>query len=406
MRAAELARLCGAAGRRVRRALVLDNQTLLFSSTIAGYAYALIFGLTWLRRREDLHLLIWGGSLVCSSTGLLLALVSESYPLGYLTAPEGMLAYLLLGMNFALGWIGVRRFDGRTTSSPIAFLAGALPGLAYGALLGLGALPTHALAGMYAGLSLPAVLLTVELVRGNGSERLPSRTLAALAFAFYVVSFVVAAGFSLAAGPNPMAEAALESERIALIVDQICTILAYVGLLAMSGERGHAELERLAAIDLLTGLVNRRGLAAAAGRLLGSDRRPEAIAVLLLDIDRFKLVNDRYGHDGGDAVLVHFARHTQNAAMRSGDVLARYGGEEFVAVMPNTTLDQAVLVAERLRRAIATERFRFAGAEIHITVSIGVAAVAPEERMLEPAISRADAALYAAKQAGRNRVVA
>ena len=271
----------------------------------------------------------------------------------------------------------------------------------------VGALPAHALAAMYLGLMLPCGLLAFELLWCRTGERLPSRTLAGVAFSLYLLTFAVSAGLSMIAGPDPMSEEAVQSAQIALVVNEICMLLAYVGLLAMSGERAHVELEQLATVDPLTGLLNRRGLATWADRLLAKPGwRPESIALLLLDIDRFKRVNDDRGHDAGDAVLVPLARRAQASALRGGDLFARYGGEEFVAVLPGATVDQAVAVAERLRQDIASERFTFAGSDIQITVSIGVAAVEPRDRTLEPAISRADAALYAAKQAGRDRVVA
>lgn len=387
--------------------MVLDYQTLLFTSILAGYGYALIFVLTWLRRREEVYLLIWGLGLVCLATGLWLALISPTAPDEYLTPAEGLIVHLLFAGSFSAGWIGVRRFDGKPTPLPSAAAAAAAAPLAYWAVMTVGALPAHALAAMYLGLMLPCGLLAFELLWCRTGERLPSRTLAGVAFSLYLLTFAVSAGLSMIAGPDPMSEEAVQSAQIALVVNEICMLLAYVGLLAMSGERAHVELEQLATVDPLTGLLNRRGLATWADRLLAKPGwRPESIALLLLDIDRFKRVNDDRGHDAGDAVLVHLARRAQASALRGGDLFARYGGEEFVAVLPGATVDQAVAVAERLRQDIASERFTFAGSDIQITVSIGVAAVEPRDRTLEPAISRADAALYAAKQAGRDRVVA
>lgn len=386
----------------------LDYATLMISNVLTGYGCAFIFGLTWLRGRDDVHLLVWSLALVCSSTGIALSLVSPTAPADYLTANEGLVTYLLIGAGFALTWTGVRRFDGRSAAPALATAAAAAAaaGIAYWSSLSLGALPAHALAAMYVGLMIPTGLLSWELLCPRRRPRLPSRSLAGAAFCLFLVTFVVSASLSMVAGPDPMSAEAIHSVQIALVVDVVCTLLGYVGLLAMSGERARVTLERLATVDPLTGIANRRGLAAWVDRHLSQPDRPAVIALLVLDIDRFKLINDHWGHDAGDAVLCALPRTVRTSALRRDDLFARYGGEEFVAVLPGKTIEQAVEIAERIRRGIADEAFHFAGSEIRITVSIGVSAVDPDDRTLEPAISRADAALYAAKQAGRDRVVA
>ena len=130
---------------------------------------------------------------------------------------------------------------------------------------------------------------------------------------------------------------------------------------------------------------------------------PPRCAILLADIDHFKSINDTHGHEGGDAVLIGFAERLRNV-MRKDDVIARWGGEEFLIVLDQADSIAAIAVAERLRRTAAGQPFAVNGAAVTVTASIGVSVVAVGEGGIEPALSRADAALYAAKRDGRNRV--
>jgi diguanylate cyclase (GGDEF)-like protein len=166
------------------------------------------------------------------------------------------------------------------------------------------------------------------------------------------------------------------------------------------------EYERAAKTDLLTGVHNRRWMDEMFPRQVArSQRSGQPLAVLMVDIDRFKRLNDTYGHQLGDVVLKATARKLAET-LRPTDFLVRYGGEEFIAMLPGAAQDQAAVAAERLR--IAVERTDFAAPEpgtmLKVTVSIGVAVLANGET-LEQLIERADNALYRAKAAGRNTVV-
>jgi diguanylate cyclase (GGDEF)-like protein len=125
-------------------------------------------------------------------------------------------------------------------------------------------------------------------------------------------------------------------------------------------------------------------------------------AVLMLDIDHFKAVNDRFGHEAGDAVLCAMVRDGQKA-LRAIDMLVRWGGEEFFLLLPDTDADAAMVAAERMRAALAATEVSASGATIRFTVSIGVAL--PLTDNSGELLRRADLVLYAAKEAGRNRVV-
>lgn len=157
-----------------------------------------------------------------------------------------------------------------------------------------------------------------------------------------------------------------------------------------------------AATDPLTGLANRRALLARAGELIAeSQHRQVPCAVVFLDLDHFKEVNDRFGHAVGDEVLVAVAR-AMTGRLRSSDLVARYGGEEMVAVLPGTSLEAAVAIVEDLRRRVSAVELPELG-DHRVRVSAGVALVAPGESLGE-VLARADAALYEAKQTGRDRL--
>ncbi len=175
----------------------------------------------------------------------------------------------------------------------------------------------------------------------------------------------------------------------------------------------NAELEHLARNDALTGLANRRRfdevLEAECRR---AAREHEPVSLLLLDVDRFKLFNDRYGHQGGDACLRAVATAVGGAALRPGDLTARYGGEEIAIVLPGTEAEGAAIVAERVRQAVEDLAIPHAGSPECggvVTVSIGCATAEPVTGQRTDAgalIAYADACLYEAKRTGRNRAAA
>lgn len=170
----------------------------------------------------------------------------------------------------------------------------------------------------------------------------------------------------------------------------------------------HLELDNASALarhDPLTDALNRKGLDEALCREIAAMRRKDLpLSLSLLDIDNFKRLNDRHGHETGDLALVHLA-DVARCSIRPTDTLARYGGEEFVIVMPETTADQAVEVMTRLQRELTRAIFLADQEKVLITFSAGVAQLGADESGHD-AIKRADRAMYLAKRAGKNRVMA
>jgi len=187
-----------------------------------------------------------------------------------------------------------------------------------------------------------------------------------------------------------------------VIMDVFCNI----GFVLLITDRMHEWVLQLARTDHLTGALSRGALYTQAQRDLQIARRQcTHTAAFIVDIDCFKTINDGHGHAAGDAVLRHVAQHGQSV-LRCTDLFGRYGGDEFVAILPETDLVTAAAIAERLRQAVGEP---LPGGPAlpcglhNVTVSIGVAAVAPGGECVDDLIARADQALYTAKHAGRNR---
>lgn len=164
------------------------------------------------------------------------------------------------------------------------------------------------------------------------------------------------------------------------------------------------ELEKLAQTDPLTGLANRRAILGLIEReVLRMERVTGPFSLLILDVDHFKKVNDTYGHDRGDAVLLEVTRRLLGS-VRKQDLIARWGGEEFLVFMPETDIDGAAIKGESLRKVIADSAFVFDDVSLSVTIS-GGAVQHTLERRIEESIQYADELLYRAKEQGRNRVL-
>jgi diguanylate cyclase (GGDEF)-like protein len=185
---------------------------------------------------------------------------------------------------------------------------------------------------------------------------------------------------------------------LGVVVNQAAAIL-----LTIHQKERHREL---AVRDGLSGLYNRRAFTELLSQSLArEDRQGGRFGLLLLDLDHFKKLNDGYGHPAGDAALKHTARLLERH-LRRGDQAARYGGEEFAAILPGADQEGTLHLAERVREALASTPLIFEGARIVVTASFGAAVFPSDGKDGDALLGSADRALYAAKQAGRNRVVA
>jgi diguanylate cyclase (GGDEF)-like protein len=182
-------------------------------------------------------------------------------------------------------------------------------------------------------------------------------------------------------------------------------VVSTVGFLLMCTEFSQQELAKAARLDYLTGICNRRAIEDLAGRSIAAARRHGIpLAMMIIDVDHFKRINDEFGHEGGDDALIETVRRIRES-LRTEDLVGRLGGEEFVAVMPNTDGQSALAAAERMRCSFSDEPMRIGGGDITITVSVGVAVLDARDQQYSHLLRRADRAMYAAKSAGRNKVM-
>lgn len=187
-----------------------------------------------------------------------------------------------------------------------------------------------------------------------------------------------------------------------LLICLVVTTLT-IGIVSLALRRYQRRISVLATTDLLTTLPNRRGFDLLANQAVQEAKRnSSALCALMLDLDDFKQLNDSQGHMAGDEVLRSFANHLRNS-LRQSDIICRWGGEEFILLLKDTTPEQARELGEKIRLQTEQNKTRFNNLDLQITTSIGLAQLQPGES-LEQLITRADRALYRAKQSGRNRL--
>ena len=217
---------------------------------------------------------------------------------------------------------------------------------------------------------------------------------------------LIAACYIFLGGSREVSEL-LSLRFVAAFAAQLAPVLlvAYITTMFSADIRyGLQRAKLLSETDELTGLFNTRGFAIAANRLFGQALRYERPAsVLMIDSDNLKRVNDAYGHEAGNRLLCQLARAIQTE-LRATDVPARYGGDEFIVLLPETPAKGAMDVAERIRAAICSAPLALEGKAVASSVSIGLACFPEDGRTLDTLAARADRALYAAKQRGRNCV--
>ncbi|MGQ4275142.1 GGDEF domain-containing protein [Terrihabitans sp. B22-R8] len=304
---------------------------------------------------------------------------------------------------YASGWQAVRAMYGRRIRlklillPPLAWLL--LDTLVFAPIdmLALNASARAALIAFYNGMAARELWL-------RRHETLPSRPVLFSVFVIYAVMAILRVPFT-AVLPQPLG--ALPTEAWAVVTFNFAAVtqamLVGAFIIAMMRERVSQHNYHLAMMDPLTGTYNRRAFEAAEG-LWRSGETPSSLAVLLFDIDRFKSVNDRFGHAFGDGVILLAVRAAEQTLRRS-DRLFRIGGEEFVCLLPNVSEADAIQIAERLRATFEEMAEEVDGEAVGATISVGVAAGAANSEEAGELLMRADEALYRAKNRGRNRVI-
>jgi len=207
---------------------------------------------------------------------------------------------------------------------------------------------------------------------------------------------------------DELAQKIREGQRESIILGVAMSLLVVTAavLIGLIMLRPIHNLQRQASEDPLTGLLNRRGFdEIAAKRLRATVRQLRPASAIMIDIDNFKAINDKFGHAVGDEVLLAVAGRIRSA-LSDIDLLSRYGGEEFAVVLPDANLAQGRQVAERLRQFVGASPIKTSAGEMHVTVSLGATERDGDSSDITQLLERADQGLLAAKRAGRDRVVA
>lgn len=373
--------------------MLLDQFSLLAAIGFSSTALCVTLLLSWATARTDAFLLTWSLALAFIVLGVVLfAGLGDVYdPL----AQCGSFVSLILGFAFVhaggLQYRGMNRWR-RIVALLVVLTAPVLAAFALG-YSGMGTIVGN--------ISIATLLFMSGRLYWHGRAEAPLTMVAnALLYSVTGVSFL------LCAIPLLSSRAWILDTRPSNWAEDINSIAAIIGLtgigavsLALNQARIARRHQVAASTDGLTGLLNRRALFES----VDDERVQPGTAAIVLDLDHFKSVNDRYGHAGGDLVLGRFADIVRDH-IASCDLAARLGGEEFCIVMPNTTLRMATRLAEEIRRDLNAAEVQSPAGPIRATVSIGVACSGKAAESFEELLERADVALYTAKKDGRNRV--
>ena len=246
-------------------------------------------------------------------------------------------------------------------------------------------------------------LISWIIVRRRIDTRPAEYAAAAMMAAFGIVQGVVAAVAFLQGQGGDEAYRALYMQFNFLTLPAGYAGMAVFVLFMMTSDLS-AEMKAIAVRDQLTGLLNRRGFSEQCEKVFALARRRNLpVAIVLTDIDRFTAINDEHGHEAGDQALRHFTRLLQ-VSRRREDILSRIGGEEFALILPGSTLESAIKVADVLRGRVEIAPLTYKGTSIPMTASFGVATLSSADKSMADVIVRADTALYRSKRDGRNRV--
>ena len=377
----------------VSRSMLLDQLSILVAIGFSGASLGVTLFVMWAVGRTETHLLSWSAGLALIVIGVaFFSIVVDRYDAGFLLA-----SFLLLVSGFGLIHAGCEKFctGGTNWALAVASIAVGIVPTAGAFALGYSGIGT-----MIGNLAIGAFLfLSARLYWRARAESPILMTVNAALFALTAISFV-ACSYAL-----------MQQGQIVLIsrpsnwAEQINSIMVIAGLtgigtlsLTLNQVRIANRHKSDAMKDALTGLLNRRALFDS-----DMDIAPTGTAVVMMDLDYFKAINDRFGHDSGDQILRTFADLIR-ANIRSNDLAARMGGEEFCIVMPDSSPKASARVADRIRAEIETTVVETANGPLRATVSAGIAVRSGEPETLRSLLNRADTALYEAKASGRNRV--
>lgn len=378
--------------------LRLDLPTLLLSDLLIALLLASIS--LWLAhsRTSFRAMLVWGDSLLILAAALVLTALRGHVPEA--VSPGMANVIFLLSSVFMLR--AVRKFNAQSTSDW------------FGWILVLASIPIQLYFSQTPSPSMRVIfasgMLAIMLFRAAYSIQKSDTASGKISLGFLSTVFWLYGGFQLVRVAifvsfrlDSMQPGTLQ--QMTLIATMFFIIGATVGLLWLQMDRLQTDLKRLALMDPLTGVLNRRGFIAECDREISRCRRKkESFALALFNLDHFQALNDTYGYLAGDAALIHVV-FIMRQVLRSHDILARIGGEEFVILLPGVSGETAATIAQRLLDGIASTAVEFERWTITLTASCGISIYPQNGDNWSTLLTAANHALYEAKGAGRNRVV-
>ena len=377
---------------------MIDVPTLWAFLALADGSLAAVVGVGLASRRRGGGI-AWSAGLAVRALALLLFVSNLQPRAATLATAAGLLA-----LSMTLQATALATFDRR-----------ALPVWVHTAAIAAVAVPTALVASdpasalLFGGLVLGTLLAgDAVLAWGPRGSRSFARGVLAACFALGFLAFVVrGVAAALSADPMQAFVAPDSAQALTYLVAGMSAIASSFAFLLLHQERAEAQALRLATLDPLTGAYNRRTFHEIAEREMSRARRAgQPLSIIMLDIDHFRALNEKHGHRTGDQVLQSLAEVLRKA-LRKEDMLVRYGGEEFLVLLPEVPGPGAVIVAGRLRKAVAGEELQAGELRFPLTVSAGVAARLDEgPESVDTLVARAEEALALAKRRGRNRVVA
>jgi diguanylate cyclase (GGDEF)-like protein len=380
--------------------MTLDTPTVAFVTVLVVCLQGGILTALWLIHRDMRGIGLWAGGALLVALGVLGAFLrSDALPSAALAA-----ANITIVAGLIVTWWGVDAFFGRRPGYRLGLGIFAITaiGITYFTVTGNSRFRVVFLLGIFAlmaGLRIYSLLREVK-PGTRFSQVATSMTLGAQATYYLVLATAV---FSLPPVEKPLAQ--LPIFGWIFLIPMLLSIMVVFGVVLLVNQTIAMRLQEAARRDLLTEALTRRAMEEmAADELARSRRHGLPLSLLLLDIDHFKLVNDQYGHAAGDAALRQFAAAVRHC-LRREDVFGRLGGEEFCALLPSTGVGGAAQLAERIRHAVANLAVEAGGNRLSLKVSIGVASLGDHAGSWDELVNQADRAMYAAKRAGRNRVI-
>src|SRR5210317_221800 len=373
---------------------------IIFSMMISSAALSVVFYMAWLNFGRKQHTLTWSLAFLAGALQWLCVLNQNLF-----ATRE---AYLLLesALAMALVTLGLRGHCQRTQCKHLPKNLWPLAMSVYAMIV------WHIVVNPNVGIKMSIVpayaavtlFMSAWMILNYRKKTRPAEWAAVIFIIVFALTQAVSAGFAYLQGPTGdtvFADIFAHFEFLTLPAGYM-TMSMFI-ILMMASDIS-AKMKKLATRDQLTGLLNRRGFKEYGERVFSAAKRSGSpLSVIMTDIDRFKNINDKFGHAAGDAALVRFARMVSESR-RSEDVVARVGGEEFALLLPGTELRDAMALADQLCSKVGSTPMDVTGVGMPMTSSFGVSSISKKDKSLDDMVLRADRALYRSKRAGRNQV--